>query len=78
MIKTAFYIETFIQQLIFLKNKIITIMPQYNSNSNNNNSNDKNKFLAVLQQFHSVFQSDFYRECDVVLPISNSIIFAFS
>jgi len=33
---------------------------------------------SVWQHFHSLFQTEFSTECDIVLPLSISIIFSFS
>ena len=32
---------------------------------------------AVLQQVHSLFQSEFFTECELVLPVSNFSILSF-
>ena len=32
---------------------------------------------SVLRQAHNIFQSEFYTECDLLLPLSNSSILSF-
>jgi hypothetical protein len=47
-------------------------IPASGVSSINNNNNNNNNF--VLRQVHSLSQSEFYTECDLVLPLSISSV----
>jgi hypothetical protein len=54
---------------------IIIIINNNSSSSTNNNSSTTTQ--PALRQLHRLFETEFSKECDLVLPISRHSIFAF-
>jgi hypothetical protein len=56
---------------------IIIIIISSSTDNNNYNNNNSTTTQPALRQLHRLFETEFSKKCDLVLPISRHIVFAF-